>query len=98
MSLAEVYFYLTAAQAAVAGDAATGTISTALIKGVQHMFLIVPAILLPTGIVILESGVLPRFFGYLALALGAALQVLGLANQCLHMRESNAGTRHIGIV
>jgi len=80
VSLAEVSLYLTAAQAAVEGDAATGTVSTALIKGVQHVFLIVPAILLPTGIIILGSHVLPRGFGYAALLIGAVLQVLGLVN------------------
>jgi hypothetical protein len=78
VSLVEVAFYLTAAEAAVTGDVATGTIANALIKAIQHVFLIAPALLLPLGAVLLGSRVLPRAFAYLALALGSALQVLGL--------------------
>jgi hypothetical protein len=78
VSLVEVTFYLAAAEAAVTGDAATGTVSNALIKAVQHVFLIAPALLLPLGAVLLGSHVLPRAYAYLALALGAILQVLGL--------------------
>ena len=78
VSLVEITFYLAAAEAAVSGDVATGTISNALIKAVQHVFLISPALLLPLGAVLLGSRVLPRAFAYLALALGATLQVLGL--------------------
>jgi hypothetical protein len=78
VSLVEVTFYLAAAEAAVDGDVPTGTIANALIKAVQHVFLIAPALLLPVGAVLLRSRVLPRGFAYLALALGGALQVLGL--------------------
>ncbi len=78
VSLVEVTFYLAAAEAAVTGDVATGAIANALIKAVQHVFLIAPALLLPLGAVLLGSRVLPRAFAYLALALGALLQVLGL--------------------
>lgn len=77
VSLVEVTFYLAAAQAAATGDVATGTVSTALINAVQHVFLIAPALLLPLGAVLLGSRVLPRIFAYLALALGAILQALG---------------------
>jgi hypothetical protein len=78
VSLVEITFYLAAAEAAVTGDVATGTISNALITAVQHVFLIAPALLLPLGAVLFGSRVLPRGFAYLALALGAILQVLGL--------------------
>ncbi len=78
VSLVEVTFYLAGAEAAVTGDAATAAIAEALIKAVQHVFLIAPALLLPLGAVLLGSRVLPRGFGYLALAFGAVLQVLGL--------------------
>jgi hypothetical protein len=78
VSLVEITFYLTAAEAAVTGDMVTGTIANALIKSVQHVFLIAPALLLPVGVVLLNSRVLPRAFAYLALALGATLQTLGL--------------------
>jgi hypothetical protein len=78
VSLVEVTFYLSAAEAAVTGDVVTGTISNALIKAVQHVFLIAPALLLPLGVVLLGSRLLPRALAYLALALGAILQALGL--------------------
>jgi hypothetical protein len=78
VSLVEVSLYLTAAEAAVAGDMATGVVANALIKAIQHVFLIAPALLLPLGVVLLGSRVLPRAFAYLALVLGAVLQVLGL--------------------
>jgi len=78
VSLVEVTFYLAAAQAAVAGDVATGVIANALINAVQHVFLIAPALLMPVGVVLLGSRVLPRGFAYSALVFGAVLQVLGL--------------------
>ena len=78
VSLVEVAFYLTAVQATENGDVATGLVSAALIKGVQHVFLIAPALLLPLGAVLLGSRLLPRPLAYLALVMGAALQVLGL--------------------
>ncbi len=78
VSLVEIAFYLAAAKAAVDGDEGSGAASNALIKAVQHVFLIAPALLLPLGAVLLRSRVLPRVFAYLALVLGATLQVLGL--------------------
>ena|SRR5215469_5239219 len=77
VSLTEITFYPGAAQAVENGDLTSGIVSNALIKAVQHVFLIAPAMLLPVGFVLLGSGVLPRVFAYLALAIGAALQVLG---------------------
>jgi hypothetical protein len=53
-------------------------VSNALIKAVQHVFLIAPALLLPLGTVLLGSRVLPRIFVYLALAIGVTLQIFGL--------------------
>ncbi len=78
VSLVEIAFYLAAVQAAEAGDTASALASNNLIKAVQHVFLISPALLLPVGFVLLGSDVLPRAFAYSALAIGAALQVLGL--------------------
>ena len=49
------YFYLGAVQAAESGDLTSGTVSNALIKAVQHVFLIAPALLLPLGAVLLGS-------------------------------------------
>ena len=78
MSLVEITFYLGAVHAAEAGDLTSGTVSNALIKAVQHVFLIAPALLLPLGVVLLGSPVLPRTFAYLALAIGTTLQIFGL--------------------
>jgi len=78
VSLVEITFYLGAVRAAEAGDLTSETVSNALIKAVQHVFLIAPALLLPLGAVLLGSSILPRAFAYLALAIGATLQIFGL--------------------
>jgi hypothetical protein len=78
VSLVEITFYLGVAQATEDGDTANALASNNLIKAVQHVFLIAPALLIPLGFVLLGSNVLPRAFAYLALAMGATLQVLGL--------------------
>ncbi len=78
VSLMEVAFYLGAVQAVEAGDTASALASNNLIKATQHVFLIAPAVLLPLGYILLTSSVLPRLFAYLALVLGAALQIFGL--------------------
>lgn len=78
VSLVEVTFYLGAVQATAAGDTASALASNNLIKAVQHVFLIAPALLLPLGFVLRGSDVLPRAFAYVALVLGVVLQTLGL--------------------
>ena len=78
VSLVEVACYLTVVQATETGDVTTGLVAAALIKGVQHLFLITLALLLPLGWVLRGSRLLPRPLAYLALALGATLQVFGL--------------------
>jgi hypothetical protein len=79
VSLLEVTFYLAAAQSVAAHDLTLGLIAAGLTKAVQHVFLIAPALLLPLGVLILTTRVLPRLFGYTGLAIGALLQALGLA-------------------
>jgi hypothetical protein len=78
VSLVEISFYLGAVQATEGGDVGAALASNNLIKAVQHVFLIAPALLLPLGYVLLGSDVLPRGFAYSGLATGATLQVLGL--------------------
>jgi hypothetical protein len=78
VSLVEVTFYLGAVQATEIGDTASALSSNNLIKAVQHVFLIAPALLLPLGFVLLGSKVLPRLFAYFALAMGGTLQIFGL--------------------
>ena len=79
VSLVEITFYLGAVQATEAGDIGAALASNNLIKAVQHVFLIAPVLLLPLGVVLLGSDVLPRAFAHSALVMGATLQVLGLA-------------------
>jgi hypothetical protein len=77
VSLVEIAFYLTAVQSGESGDLGALATSLQLIKGVQHVFLIAPALLLPVGLAILGSTVLPRILGFLAVALGVTLEILG---------------------
>ncbi len=78
VSLSEITFYLAAVQATELGDTAGGLAANNLIRAVQHIFLIAPALLLPLGFVLRDSRVLPRVFALTALLLGVTLQLLGL--------------------
>jgi len=78
VSLVEVTFYISALHA----DPATMPyISLVLISAAQHLYFVVaaPSVFLPLGIVLLRSPVLPRLFGYFALALAAIFGALGAA-------------------
>jgi len=78
VSLVEITFYISALHA----DPATMPyISLALISAVQHLYFIVaaPSLFFPLGIVLVRSAVLPRLFGFIALALAAAFAGLGAA-------------------
>jgi hypothetical protein len=77
VSLVEITFYISALYS---NPATMALISGDLIHAAQHLYFIVaaPALFLPLGVVILGSRVLPRVFGYLALALGAAFATLGV--------------------
>ena len=78
VSLFEITFYISALHA----DPATMPyISLVLISAVQHLYFVVaaPSLFLPLSIVLLRSSVLPRLFGYLALALAAIFGALGAA-------------------
>ena len=78
VSLVEITFYISALHT----DPATMPyISLVLISAVQHLYFMVaaPGLFLPLGIVLLRSRVLPRPFGYLALALAAIFAALGAA-------------------
>ena len=76
VSLVEITFYISALHA---DPAMMPSISLVLISAVQHLYFIVaaPSLFCPLGIVLLKSAILPRPFGYLALALAAAFAVLG---------------------
>ena len=78
VSLVEITFYISGLQA---DPVMMPYISLALISAVQHLYFIVaaPSLFFPLGVVLLRSGVLPRIFGYLALALAAIFAALGAA-------------------
>jgi hypothetical protein len=77
VSLIEVTFYISALYR---DPALMPIVSLNLISAVQHLYFIVaaPALFLPLGIVLVESRVLPKLFGYLALLLGATFAALGM--------------------
>jgi len=78
ISLIELTFYLTAAQAIASGQTASDLISDGADRAVQHVFLTAPALLLPLSVVLLRTRTLARSFAWSGLAIGTGLQVLAL--------------------
>lgn len=78
VSLIEITFYISALHVE---PATMPYISLVLISAIQHLYFIVaaPSLFLPLGVVLLQSAVLPRVFGYLALALAVVFAALGVA-------------------
>jgi hypothetical protein len=78
VSLIEVSFFLSAT---FSPAAAIAQASLVLIAAVQHLYFIVaaPTLFIALGSVILGSSLLSRPFGYVAMALGLAFAVIGLA-------------------
>jgi len=84
LSLIDAAFTISAAEAVIHGHAVTASVSFDLIDGpgndaIGRVFLIAPPLLLPLGAALLGSRLLPRAFGYTAVAFGAASIILGLA-------------------
>lgn len=77
VSLIEITFYI---GALYSDPAIMSSASLNFISAVQHLYFIVaaPALFLPLGIILTKSRILPRIFGYLALALAAVFAVLGV--------------------
>lgn len=80
VTLIEGAFTIDLAQAAVNGHAETSLTSYDIMSVFLHIFPIVPAplIYISLGIVLIGSHVLPRAFGYLAVALGIIFEVVGV--------------------
>jgi hypothetical protein len=83
LTLVDTALIIAAVQAATYGHPETLRVSFDLIAGpdndaIGRSFLIAPAILIPLGIVIVRTPLLPHAYGYTALAFGAASQILGL--------------------
>jgi len=83
LTLLDPAMIISTVQSATAGHNETLRVSFDLMVGpgndaIGRSFLIAPAILLPLGFVILQTRLLPRSYGWIALAFGAASQGLGL--------------------
>ena len=77
VSLIEITFYISGM---FAEPAMMPVISIKLVYAVQHLYFIVaaPALFCPLGLVLLNSRILPRAFGYLALVLAAGFATAGV--------------------
>jgi hypothetical protein len=95
VSLIEITFYISAL---FPDPPVMPLVSIKLIYAVQHLYFIVaaPALFLPLGIVLISSRILPRLFGYLALALAATFAGLGVAF-LLTLRLPDAVTAFAGV-
>jgi hypothetical protein len=69
ISLIEVTFYLAATNAFITNDIITGNLANSIIKSVQHVFLLAPAILLPLGYILVKTKLLNLFIGYFGILL-----------------------------
>jgi hypothetical protein len=83
LTLLDSAMIISTVQSAAHGQYETLRVSFDLIAGpdndaIGRSFLIAPAILLPLGFVILQTRLLPRSYGWIAIAFGAASQALGL--------------------
>jgi hypothetical protein len=80
VSLIEITYYISAL---FADPEVMSSISLRVIFAVQHLYFVVaaPALFLPLGIVLISSDILPRVFGYLAIALAITFACLGIAFQ-----------------
>jgi hypothetical protein len=78
--LIEALFTIDLAQAALNGHGGTSLTSYDLMTVFTHIYPLAPAplIFLALGAILVKSDVLPRIFGYLALALGSLFEVVGL--------------------
>ena len=73
-------FTVAAVEAAANGHSATSLVCFDLTNSMRHVFLMVPSLFLPLGAVLVGLRLLPRPFGYAALALGIAVETLGFAS------------------
>ncbi len=91
--LAEGVFELTWISAATAGVQGTARVSFDLMSSFIHVFPIVPApaVYLSLGALLVRVPILPRAFGPLALALGAAFAIVGLVGSILPAAAAAAG-------
>lgn len=79
VNLIEVTFYIVALFANPPGVTEVGI---RLSESVQHLYFIIaaPTLFLPLGTVLVNSRIIPRALGYLALALGGAFALIGMVS------------------
>lgn len=79
VNLMEITFYICALFTTPAGMT---EVCIRLVESVQHLYFIVsaPAVFLPLGIVLINSRLIPRVIGYLALALGGTFALVGMGS------------------
>jgi hypothetical protein len=77
VSLLEVTFYISALHQQ---PPAMGAMSLGVISAIQHLYFVIaaPAVFLPLGVILRESDVLPKLFGYLAIALAILFFAAGV--------------------
>jgi len=77
VSLFEIGFYISALNPE---PVMMPSVSLRFISAVQHLYFIVaaPALFLPLGIVLVNSRILPRLFGYLAVVLAIVFAAIGI--------------------
>jgi len=82
------------AQSAALGGPQTTTavVAYGLFAAVEHVFLIAPPLLLPLGLILLRTPLLPRAFAWLAVILGALGPILGLAGLLTVTANNNGPT------
>jgi hypothetical protein len=95
VSLIEITFYI---GALYPESAVMPAVSLNLISAVQHLYFMVaaPAFFFPLGTILIRSRILPKLFGYLALALAATFAVLA-GVFLLHLALPSAVTGFAGV-
>ena len=95
VNLIEVAFYICALFTTPPGMMEVGI---RLIDSVQHLYFIVsaPAVFLPLGIVVINSRIIPRVLGYLALGLGGTFALVGMAS--LHILALTPSITSLGSI
>jgi hypothetical protein len=94
LALLDAGLVIAALQSADHGHADSSLTAFEMTFAMSHVFQLAPSVLLPLGAVLIPSRLLPRGFGYLAVALGAAFAVCGV----LALFSDVAGNAYLGLL
>jgi hypothetical protein len=76
----DVTLIATAQSAALGGQqTTTALVAYGLFAATEHVFLLVPPLFLPLGLILLRTAILPRLFALLAVTFGVIAPFLGVA-------------------